>query len=60
MVWIQATRPGLLVIFQEEHLVNDGDFVLELKFHQGPAHPFADVSRVDGLTPEYHSETDEC
>ena len=48
---VETTCAGLGLIFQEQHLVNDWNFVGDLDLHECVANGFANVRRVSGFTP---------
>ncbi len=60
MVRSEATGGGLLAVLQQQHLVNDRDFVLELELRQGVADRFADVLGMGGGASQDHSQAKDC
>ena len=56
---IQATRCGLLLIFEQQDFVDDRDAVLNLDLHQRLTHGLADVLGVGGFTAKNNSETND-
>ena len=57
--FIQAAFPCLLLVFQEEDFMDDGNFVLNLDLCQSVAHGLADVLRMGGRAAQNHAETDD-
>ena len=49
---VQTALAGLVLIFEEEDLVDDGDFELDLNAHERLAHGFANMLGVGGGTTE--------
>ncbi len=55
----QAPGAGLLLVFQEQDLVDDGDEVSKLDGHEGTADGLADVGGMDGLAAQDDAQADD-
>ncbi len=59
MLFIQATFARLLFVFQQQDLVDDGNFVLNLNLGERVAHRFADVLRMRRCPAQNHAQTND-
>ena len=59
MLWAQTTRFGLLDVFQEQNLVDQGNPALNLDLSQGMANSFSDMLRMGCFATYNHAQTND-